>query len=447
MAGDIPSLIRPEIFTVPAYQWLAKHLKGGGLPPTKPQLMQAIVEGHPDPDAKAKHEQALMLLYERDLSGIDDATASFRRYIAFQIATGTYAKALTDFKRDRNVAFAIREMQEGVSSAERVMSGSQLRVTDYASSWGEREAKRIHRRDNPDLYPRLRLGIPKFDQQVPMETGTVTNFLAPMKRYKSLILATAAFCGLLQGFNVVLVVLENAIDMTMDRMDSMITRIGYDRIVTGLKTKQEKAYADELMHRLDTWMNRLKVIKGEPYQTGIAQVRPELKRLAVTEAFVPELFVFDYLNIAKPSTAKSADGKMLERHEQQTQIAFDMQSLAKDPINPCIIVTASQSNMAGLENDKNGRPIKIGAQHQGQSIGIGQAVDANIAVNLEVLQTEDTGWQPPQIIFSILFLRNGKVVMPDIPLISAIDEMCIDRSTRALWHECEDGLPEPIPPA
>jgi hypothetical protein len=123
-----------------------------------------------------------------------------------------------------------------------------------------------------------------------------------------------------------------------------------------------------------------------------------------------------------------------------------MQTYAKRKGRESIVVTATQANMAGLEIDTAGKPIKINASHQGRSIGIAQAVDATIAVNLEVTQTEDSGWQPPQILLSLLYLRDGKIIQPDIKLESVIDAMCIDVSQRSLWDEASDHLGNPGDP-
>ena len=443
LSGDIPSLLKPEAFSVPIYRWLVEKMEGNV--PSKATVVQWIHDAYPDDDKREKSRIALLGLFDLQVEDVEGAADSIRRFLCFQTVTARIASSLETFKKDRNIPFLLRDLEEGIQQGGSILYGSKLQVVDYASDWKRRQDDRKVRRDNPELHPRLRLGIPMFDQQVKMETGTVTAILAPMKRYKSVILASGAFAAILQGYNTVMVVLENSVDMTLSRLDSMVTRIGYDRIVNALLTGGERQYADKLVERLDSWAHRLKVIKGEPYRTGVAQLRPELRRLELNEGFVPEVFIYDYLNIGKASISKSEDGRRLEAHEIQTRIAFDLQGVAKDKKHPCIVMTAAQTNMEGLGLDKSGRPIKIGAQHQGQSIGIGQAVDANVAVNVETVQTEDTGWQPPQLVLSILYLRDGKIIQPDIPLVSIIDEMCIDRSMRALWDEVDDGLPSPNP--
>lgn len=435
---DILEQLSGEIFTVPAYKWLVERFLSKGVVPTKPTVTQTLVEEFgADPDRLGLMTTTLEALYTMPVEVPVEAVDSFRRFLTFQNLSAGITQFFTDFHRSRNVPLAIRELEEKIASSKRILVPRALGVYDYAATWKAREELRVHQRDNPELYPRLRLGIPDFDKQVKMKVGTVTNFLAPMKRYKSLILASVAFAGLLQGFNVLLVVLENTVDLTMARLDSMVTRIGYDRIVQSLRTKAERVYADEIMQRLDTWQNRLKIVKGEPNRVSTHDVRATVNRLRHDEGFVPDVRIWDYLNIAKPSTTKNLAGKTMEDHDLQTQICLDLQAEAKDPVSPCISVTATQSNMGGLEVDKQGRPVKIGAHNQGRSIGIAQTLDNSLAVNLEVTSTEDSGWQPPQIVLSIVFMRDGKISKPDIKLVSEIDNMCIDTSMRSLWSEAE----------
>jgi hypothetical protein len=280
------------------------------------------------------------------------------------------------------------------------------------------------------------MGVSKFDAQIKMTSGTVTNFLAPMKRYKSVILASLAFAGLLQGFNVAFVVVENTIQLTLDRLDSMFTQVNYERIVNSLLTVEERNQVEELFAKINSWPQRLKVIKGEPYAIGTREVERELATLKRKEGFVADVKIYDYLNILNPSTGGKADDWL-----GQTQLCWDLQNVAKAPGNECICITATQANMAGAEVDKDGKPIKLRQHHQGRSLGIAQAVDATIAIDIEVTgKADEAQTAPPQIILSPLYLRDGFIMYPEVRLVSEIDKMCIDRGQRALWEEASNWL-------
>jgi hypothetical protein len=444
-ASDILPYLKGDLFSVEAYRWIVRQF--GDSVPSREVLNQIVHESYAvDLSKRDQYLAIIENLFAADLSKLADAMVSIRRYIVFERTSMATVKFHERFKETRDVRNALEDLRQEVNAAATVLSSNAVIIVDYARDWQRREEARIHKRDNPDLHPRLLLGVPMFDQQVKMIPGTVTNFLAPMKRYKSVILASAAFSALLQGFNVCLVVAENTIDLTLSRMDAMVTRIGYERIVNALKTPQEQAYADTLLARLDSWGNRVKVIKGEPYRIGMVETEAACAKLEKEEQFIPEVTIFDYLNIAKPSTTVSITGERLRDNDLQTQICWDMQSYAKRKGRESIVVTATQANMAGLETDTTGKPIKINASHQGRSIGIAQAVDATIAVNLEVTQTEDSGWQPPQILLSLLYLRDGKIIQPDIKLESVIDAMCIDVNQRSLWDEASDNLGNPGDP-
>lgn len=428
-------------FSVPSYQWLVTEvLAGVEDPPPWPILHEKIVASFPKQEEQEKQVLVLKRLYEIDTSWIDEAVASFRRFIAFQTASSATRRCFESFQRTRNVELSLRSLSNGVDNAMRILDGSHLRVVDYAADWAEREAQRKVKRDNPDLFPRLRLGVARFDQQVKMELGTVTNFLAPAKRHKSIILASLAYAGVLQGFNVALVVVENTIELTTSRLDAMFLQLNYDRVCSYLKTPEEKAYADAVFKRMQSWPQRLKIIKGEPQKTGTAEVERELRVLRENEGFRADVKIYDYLNIMKSSKEFGHDD-----WKGQTQVVWDMQGVAKKKGEECIVVTASQTNVAGLATNKDGTPVKVQAQHQGRSIGITQGVDSTVAIDMEPGKADALGGPalPPTIILSLLYLRDGAITDPEIKMVSEIDRMCLNREQRRLWEEVDDGLTNP----
>jgi len=426
-------------FSIPDYQWLIRDLRAEGRVLPKPLLIEKIHQTFQKVDDRDRALMVLTRLYDLPLTFPEDAASSFRKFLAFQTATAAVRKFFEKYQTTKNVELSIRDLTEGLSKSAYLVEKKNTAVFDYAAGWEQREADRKHLRDNPDLSPRLRLGIARFDAQVKMKVGTVTNFLAPMKRYKSVMLTSAAYAGILQGFNVFLAVLENTPELTMNRLDSMFTQINYDRIVNYLKSPSEKKFADDLFRRIDSWPQRLKIIKGEPKRTGVVELDRELKSLS-RDGFVAELGVYDYANLMKPSVGQSDD------HLGQTQVIWDMQNSAKQ--NNRIIVTASQANVAGAGVDKDGKPIKLREDMQGKALGISQAVDNSIAINIELGQVDEHGRaNPAQIILSILFMRDGKITEPDIRLLSEVDRMCLDRGMRELWSEAQefDGVTMTLP--
>jgi hypothetical protein len=424
--------IKENHFVTPAYQFLVGRVFPKYPQPAKPILSQFLVENVEALDEREKLSTALLRLYDLDVSKEfqQDTIDIFRKFLAFQEASTTIRKFYEDFGRTKNVELGLRELTSGLVNSAKLMEKQKIAVIDYTSTFSEREAKRRYKRDNPDLFPVLRMGVWKFDAQIKMKAGTVTNFLAPMKRYKSVILASLAFAGLLQGFNVALVVLENTVELTLDRLDSMFTQINYDRIVNSLMTLAERKVVDDLFAKMAGWPQRLKIIKGDPHLMGTVEVRRELDILRKLEGYVADVKIFDYLNIMRPSTGGQADD-----HLGQTQLTWDLQQEAKHPGEECVVVTATQSNMAGAEVDKEGKPIRLRQHHQGRAIGIAQAVDATIGIDIEQGKVEDGVAQPPQIILSPLYLRDGVILYPEVRLVSELDRMQPDREMKRLWDE------------
>lgn len=435
--------LNPSQFSVPIYQWFVEHvLQKQEDPPPWPILHEKLVAEIRKPEELEQYTMVLKRLYELPVTWAEESIGSFRKFIAFQTASSATRTCFEGYARTRNVDLSLRSLQKGIDDAMRVLDGHQLQVVDYAESWKEREGQRKVRRDNPDAYGRLRMGIARFDAQVKMEAGTVTNFLAPAKRHKSIILASLAYAGILQGFNVALVVVENTVELTTSRLDAMFLQLNYNRVCSYLKTKEEKAYADAVFARINSWPQRLKIIKGEPQQTGTLEVARELRIYEEREGFVPDVEIYDYLNIMRPST-KVGGGR--DDWQTQTQLVWDLQARAKQKSHPRIVVTASQTNVAGLATDKEGKPVKVQSQHQGRAIGITQGVDATVAIDLEPGRVDELGITiPPTIILSLLYMRDGAITDPEIRCVSEIDRMCLEREQRRLWNEVEDG--EQLPP-
>ena len=436
LGSGLLHVLNESQFSVPSYKWLVQEvLTTSNDPPPWPLLHQRIVDGFADLEVREKHVVALQRLYTLKTDWLAGALESFRRFVAFQATSASVRKFYEGFQRSKNVELSLRVLQDEISSATHIMEGGQLEIVDYGAGWTTREALRKRKRDNPELYPRLKIGIARFDSQIKMEAGTVTNFLAPAKRHKSIMLASLAYAAVLQGFNVALVPVENSIDLTVNRLDAMFLQLNYERVCSYLKTRAEKEYADQIFARIDSWPQRLKIIKGLPQKTGTVEVARALRVLRDEEGFEADVKIYDYLNIMKPSIAHKLDD-----WQAQTQIVWDLHEEAVQASHPAIVITASQTKVDGLAKDKEGKPVRVQADQQGRSLGITQGVDSTVAIDMEPGHTDEFGnSSPPVIILSPLYMRDGVITDPEIRLVSEIDRMCIDREQRRLWSEVEDG--------
>jgi len=411
--------LEENYFSTDPFRWLAGRIKKGN-PPTK-ELLRIELQESLSGDALEVHQQALLPLFDRSLTFVEGTLERYRDYVAFQIASTRIKSAFENRNRTRSKLW-LREVREGVDLAINVFEGQSLAAVDFAGAYVEREKQRKVRRDNPELFTRLRLGIEDFDSQVQMGKGTVTNFLAPFKRYKSVMLCAAGMASTLQGYNTAHVLYENSIELTGNRYDTMFSGFNYDRIVNYLKTAEEKQKIDALMERINGWPHRLKLIKAIPYQTTVDDVERLLERWRIEDGFVADVTIWDYLNLVQPSKSSQ------EERLRNEQVVWDLQTHAKGSRTgqERVVVCASQAKAEALEVER------LGAEHQGKSIGISQAVDSSVAINQTAEERRDG-----IIVLSPLYLRDGSITKDEIILRSDLARMCISREQQDLWHEVE----------
>jgi hypothetical protein len=418
--SNILLYLNSRFFSTPTFSWVAEKVcKYSSFPISKDYLRIQLEEQFEGDDLE-KHVQVVLSLYERNLTFVPETLTKFKDYIAFQIVTSTVKSAIESRQRTRSSGFWLNDIESGVYEARSVWEGRGLETVDFASSFLEREKVRKSRRDNPEIFARLRLGIEDFDSQIMMSKGTVTGFLAPFKKFKSVMLCACGFASLLQGFNTLHVVYENTVEMTSNRYDSMFSGLSYDRVVNYLKTTEEKSRINELMDRIDGWPNRLKIVKAIPYKTTVQDIELRVRSLEAEEGFFPDVEIYDYLNLIGPS--KSFPEERL-RNEQAT---WDLQNHSKVQGSEKIVVTASQAKVEALSVSR------LDASHQGKSIGISQAMDSTVAINQTVEEHRDG-----LIVLCPLYLRDGNITKEEIVLRSDISRMCVSREMNDLWKEVE----------
>jgi archaellum biogenesis ATPase FlaH len=259
----------------------------------------------------------------------------------------------------------------------------------------------------------------QFQIRAPM----VINFLAPFKRYKSVVMNHISFAALLQGFNVAQVVFENTIELTEDRLDSLASGLSYERLMQMAVTPDEKQRAGCLFNWMNSFTSRIKVLKCVPYQSTMAQVDEQLERWYAQENFKPDVIVVDYYNIIAPNCGRSGEERI-----EQGQIIWDIKEVADKYMVP--IITASQSNTEGTIADR------LQTDHQGKSIGISQGVDLTVAIN----QTKEERAEG-LLVFSPLFMRGFEITIPDVVVDCDINRMAISKDLSELWALAAQNFP------
>lgn len=411
---DVLNSVEPEYFQVDSYQWLVRILKARDWKSIAFDYLDQELLSIRDVESRQKYRNQLYALYVRELTFVDDAADKFRAYISFCIVNVKIRSAFEGFNRTDRIDYLLKEVETGVGEARRVIQGVHLPTIDYAASYDDRQDRRRHIRDNPNLNPRLLTGILGLDQQFVIRAPMLVDFMAPFKRYKSIFLNAMGYSFLLQGHNVLHLTYENELSLTQDRYDSMFGELNYNRIANLLITEGEKSALDQMFAWMGTWHNRLKIIKCVPQQTTVKDVEEEIKFLYDKEGFIADVEVWDYLNIIAPS-------KKGEERLEQKQIVWDLKNHADK--HDVAIIEASQSNMGGVKAER------MDFTHRGLSTDISRGIDLCIAIDQSPEEKAEN-----IVVLTPQYLRGGEITIPEVVLDTDFSRMTITRELYKLWN-------------
>lgn len=416
--GRIPN----NIFVSEEHQWIMQQLKRlmgssnkGKVKRIPPEVLRAATCDIQDENKRKLTLLVIDALYKKPAEYEEFAEEEMNNYAAFQVLSAGVREFIGNYQKTKNAAKTLEIASDSINRSRSILANSA--IYDYATNWSEREMKRKKDKELSEINVVVELGIKDFDEQVKIIPGTVTGFVAPFKKYKSIVLNHVGFSALLKGYNVLHVTLENTVEMTSDRYDARFSGISYNKICSANKTVQESEQFNKILGRIDSWPNRLKVFAGQAYKTTVLDIEAQIEHLE-SNRFSVDVVILDYGNIFAPSIKKKED------YDDQNQITWDMQAIAKKGSRPRAVITAFQANREALQEDS----VK---QHQiGKSIGIIQALDSAVAIN----QTEEE--KAIDIIrLSPLVLRNGPIMKSDCELNSDLSRMCISKETDALWDK------------
>lgn len=412
----------PGFFTVDSYQWLLKTLKSRKWESIAWEYIDPLLQESfsKDPDKIEVYRNQIWTLYQRDLTFKDDAVRDFIQFVAVSKAKAAIKDSFDAFEKSNRADFLFHSLKKEILQAESVISGNKIEVVDYAAGFKERMDQRIYMRDNPDVNPVIKMGFKEFDTQFEVKGEMMVNFLAPFKSYKSIFLNDITAVGAMQGFNGAHVILENSTDLTQNRYDAFFNQINYNRLKAGALTSAEFSDINTRMEWIDSWFNRIKIIKGISKKTTIYDVEDHLDRLEEQEGFVPDFITLDYANIFACS-----DKSIREENRQQAQIMWDMKYLLEK--RKCPMFTATQTNQEGnktVRNQAKGEPVKkrVDSSHQGKAIDISQAVDISIAINQTADEKEEN-----IIMLEPLIVRDGEIKQREFYLNCDIPRMMVSR--------------------
>lgn len=417
IARDVLFQVESGYFSVDSYKWVVNKLKERAwrIFPFE-YVDQLLLESFQDEDKRVLFRDQIYYLYSKDLTFVDEAEKKFRTFIAWSLMKATTKNAFESFDRSSRIDYFLKEMQEGYVKANGLVAERKIDIVDYADHYEERMARRLAERDNPAVNPVVLTGIPGLDNQFQIKAPMIVDFLAPFKRYKSIILNSMGFVSLLQGFNVLDIVFENTIELTEDRYDALFGNINYNRISNLAISQDEKAALDYMFSQVKTWGSRLKILKCIPQQTTILELEEEIELLKYREGFVPDVVIIDYLNIVKPSESMHGEERL-----QQQKIVWDMKHMADYYNLP--IFTASQAKMEANKVDR------MDVTHRGKAIDISQGINLSIAIDQTKEEREEG-----ILVLSPLFSRENEITIPEVVCETDLSKMTICHSHRSMWE-------------
>ena len=259
---------------------------------------------------------------------------------------------INDLRRKILLADELRLLYEG-------RAFNKVHVWDFV----EEATKRL---EYDDLFKyRLKTGISLLDEQVNIVDETVTIFMAPFKRYKSIILTNMGCVAMAQKLSVFHVHYEGKQALWESRYDSCMTGILKDRLYNKMEEGERERFL-KIYSKIRANGTELYFMKATPKKTGLIDIENRLDLLR-REGKEFQVIIIDYLNLMKPSISSKTDDWL-----SQGEVAWDLVNLCQMGY---IVISAIQTRGKALDK----KDIKAG--DYGRSIVIPQAIDNLIAVN------------------------------------------------------------------
>jgi len=415
---DVLEHVLPDYFSADVYKWYVEQLRKRNWKVPKFDFIDQLLLEVEDEEKRVRYKDQLEYLYTKPLDFVQDASDSMRGYISYCKLNSLVSESFQKFGRskEKRVDFLLKDLKTGIFQAQSVLSGEDMKVTDYVNTYEERQEKRKLYRDNPNLNPVIKTGITQLDVQFQLKAPMIVDFMAPFKRYKSVFLNAFGYAALLQGYNVLHVVYENSKDLTMSRYDSMFSELNYYRVDNAVLTPDEKRKMDAMFEWMGRWHNRLKLIKSTPKKTNMFDIEEICINEYERTGFKEDVIILDYVNIMGPSV------KSREERIDQEQILWDIKQVAER--RNSLVLTATQSNMSGVAEGR------LSDTSRGKSIGISQALDLSIAID-QTKEEKEEGI----ICLSPKFARGFEISIPEIILDVDISRMCVSKELHNLWQE------------
>ncbi len=265
----------------------------------------------------------------------------FRNYHEYNSLSVMFKKSM-DEMADGDTKSVVKRIKKGVLNLEQEVNPEALDSGYFASDAEHMIENYIDRRDHPEKYAGVKVGIKELDDATDgFEEGTVVYLMGQMKSGKSVVMCNFAVNMAQQGLRVYYHINEGSKRMVVNRMISCETGIPYKLIKTAtMGAEDEKKYMTHIRKQQE---------KGLIY---VDRVRPSLSSAAYIENKLLELQAdgkFDVVLIDMIPNMTTADPEAKD-WKRLGVIATELKDLAMKMKVP--IVVLAHVNTKGMETKK-----------------------------------------------------------------------------------------------
>lgn len=281
-----------------------------------------------------------------------------------------------------------------------LMHGGSTGVVDYIAEWERRVES------SKEVKKVLKYGIQGLDEQLFIEEGTVTGFVAPAKHYKSISLVHAAGMAVVAGMKVLVVNFEGGMPLWMRRLDSRLTGIFYSTIRKGELCESDKERYKRVFDEVKKRGGDVQYMQGYPNRTTCSDIKRELSNLKRRDINI-DVVIVDYANLL---------GSENTRREDWLAQGDVMWGLVDLSLEGRIVLTAFQMNKA---------------KEVGRSIMIEQVASNLIDIEQKIPDDKEVGL----IRYKPRVVRDGFVRKQEVSVFSALEHMSPAKETDKYFEQ------------
>jgi hypothetical protein len=359
-----------------------------GSVPTLEFLMVELERENLSEDRKAVLAQLIERLYSLSEDEISYKVDLFRDEMV-RLLLSSFLPQLTKRIEGENVMRIVEELNKFVVDVRGFYAKES--VIDFGKTFADREQRRrLLLRERV-----MRTGIRDLDEQVRITYRSVTAFLAPYKRYKSITLTNMGWAALVQGFNVLHVNYEGRQELWEARYDARFADMDFNKVFYMRRSESDQQRLEAVARMIDSWKQRLFLMRGIAYVTSVDDILSVINDIERARGLYIDVVIIDYFQIMGASGIKFGEE---EDWWYQHKIAWDLVRLANSGELGRIVIGALQTKMSAVTAES------LRSDQSGRSIAYPQVLDNIIAIN----QTRDEHVEGI-IRFSPVVIREGEI--------------------------------------